>query len=61
MGLSKKLPFSRLGDEEENLPSKYVFTGIDFCYSGKWPLVPWTGFITTGADIANLTVGVKYT
>ena len=52
----KKLIFPRLGDEEEDLPNKSVFTGIDFCHSGKWPLVPGTGFITNEDNITNLTV-----
>ena len=58
-GSFKKTSFSRPGDEEEDLPNKSVFTGIDFRYSGKWPLVPRTGFTTNEDNIANLTVGAN--
>ena len=46
--------FFRLGDEENDLPNKSVFTGIDFRYSGKDRI-----FITNEANSANLTVGAN--
>jgi len=58
-GSLKELLFPRLNDKEEDLGNKSVFTGIDFGYSGKWPRVPKTGFVTNEDNITNLTVGAN--
>ena len=58
-GSFKELLFHRLDDEDEDLPKKSVFSETDFGYSGKWPRVFRTGFVTNEDNITNLTVGAN--
>ena len=51
----KKL-LSRLGDKEEDLANKPIFTGIDLRHSGKWPLVPRAGLVANKDNITDLAV-----
>ena len=52
----KELLCSRLGDKEEDLAYKPIFTGIDLRHFGKWPLVSRGGIIANKDNITNLAV-----